>query len=284
MEDYGVSVLQALSIGSGWTFKENALIESNDQITSNSCGDYLVDPTIFEIQYSHTEPKKVYTYQNYMLSIVVKLHLLEDKSSAYQIYVYIVPCDRKQHLIEEHRCETISKVTKTIERLAAQYSSLNSWSSEKVNWLNQIWLEEKVKRNIKKIKIYKGTRFQHKPIKYVPIRIPKGWTVILQSFYNDYTFTAPDNISNKSVELEWNRDIAIFANLRQNSSVYVDIEDYTNPDHTVSLIHIHTYVLDTHDTTKSIELESSFCYDIEEAVMKIEEILWKYRNTDSSTV
>ena len=183
MEDYGVSELQALSIGSGWTFKENALIENNNQITSNSCGDYSVDPTIFEIQYSHTEPKKVYTYQNYMLSIVVKLHLLEDKSSAYQIYVYIVPCDRKQHLIEEHRCETISKVTKTIERLAAQYSSLNSWSSEKVNWLNQIWLEEKVKRNLKKIKIYKGTRFQHKPIKYVPIRIPKGWTVILQRLY-----------------------------------------------------------------------------------------------------
>lgn len=256
-----------LSLCAGWSVLENSVVTSESAMR---------EQRILKLEYIYKERKQAFSYQSYTVLVTVDFTGKGNDSTKYYIKLFVIPCDQECYCLEKQFCNSLTGVMEKIEFITYQYSNPNSWPPEHIRWINKIWLEAKERKNFKRIKIYNHSETSVTPVKLMPIKIPKGWTIVINSFYKSYSFKAVASLNQCESELSWDRDIAIFVNRNLENNIYVDLEDFTNINRTTSAIHIHAYKIKQDDSAQSTELESAFCLGVNEAVLKLEYLLCKY--------
>lgn len=89
------------------------------------------------------------------------------------------------------------------------------------------------------------------------MKIPSGWKIVINTFYECYTFQPPDKKINTD-NYFWDRDVMV---LCFDNWLYLELQDYICNDDT-SLLHIEVYD-DKNDNFS--KLEQIFCYSVKEA-------------------
>lgn len=183
------------------------------------------------------------------------------------------PCDNKLYLLEYALCTNIKSVLEKVKCFADKYSSPHYWDINQIKLIYPIWDTERKKRNIKSMMAYQGQKDPHKPLDYVPIKIPAGWNIALNSFFENYTFKVPSK-QQTLAEFYWDRDVLAFILELPYYTIFLELQEYTCNDRETSLLHIECY-FDIEDKKK---LESIFCFSVKEAQEQLNELLWKYKN------
>lgn len=268
--------IQPLALLAGWIVEKNELLEIDSKeaflLYRNSSSDNL----LLILKYEHREQKRKFSFQNYELSILVEY--LRDNScdEKYLISVFVEPCDAEKYLLDKVMCRDSKNTAERIKHLASQYSSPYNWKRHQIEFINKIWENERIVRNVKNMMVYRGTEKNYKPIDFIFLRIPAGWSILLNSFCEKDTFHFPLKQQHNIEDFDWERDISAYRLELNDSFVYVELQEYMNKDSTNSLLHIYVYY-DLKDKSVFFEkLESIFCYSVEEAKKELEEMLLKY--------
>lgn len=283
MDDY--NMLQSLAIGCGWFIVKN---------------NKFANP-LLELKYTYHIRKKKFSFQEYVLLIIVEKQQVYIDNDRYKIAVYIQPCDEKVYLLECVLSSDIEDIIEKVKCFAYQYQSPHHWSAEQIQWIYPIWEAKRNARNIKGIIQYHGTQCPPKPLDYIPIKIPAGWAIVLNSFvkndmnlfsqtwsqkdlflkmknYFEHFTDYDENTYMLSEIFEWERDIAAFQLECADYEIFVELQEYVCKNSTGILLHIHVYFNTKDGTTFFEPLESIFCFSIEETQEQLNRFLWKYRN------
>ncbi len=283
MNDY--NMLQSLAIGSGW------FIVKNNKFSN----------PLLELKYTYHVRKKKFSFQEYILFITVEELQEYIHNDRYKVTVYIQPCDEKIYLLEYALSSSIEDMIEKVKCFAYQYQNPQYWSVEQIQWIYPIWEAKRNAWHVKSIIQYHGTQCPPKPLDYIPIKIPAGWVIVLNSFVkNDmdlfsqiwrqediflkiknsfgYLVDCHDNTCILSELFEWERDIAVFCLECADYEIFAELQEYICKSLTGIVLHIHIY-FNRKDGSAFFELlEKIFCFSLEEAQEQLSQFLWKYRN------
>lgn len=284
MDNY--NMLQPLAIGCGWFIVRN---------------NKFANPFL-ELKYTYHMRKKKFSFQEYILFIMVEEQQVYIDNDRYKVTVYIKPCDNKIYCLECAFCSGIEDIIEKVKCFAHQYQSPNNWSIEQIRWIYPIWEAKRNAQNLKTMIEYHGTQCPSKPFDYIPLKIPEGWTIVLNSFVKNDSYLFFSQTSNQKDEFsrvkifkklltnyqknpctlyemfEWERDIAAFCLECPNYEIVVELQEYVCKNPTATLLHIHVYYNRKDGVAFFEPLENIFCFSMEETQEQLSQFLWKYRN------
>ncbi len=244
MDDY--NMLQSLAIGSGWFIVKN---------------NKFANP-LLELKYTYHMRKKKFSFQEYILFIIVEERQECIDNDRYKITVRIQPCDGKIYILKYALCSNIKDIIEKVKCFAYQYQNPQYWGIEQIQWIYPIWEAKRNVQHVKSMIQYRGTQCPPKPLDYIPIKIPAGWMIVFNSFVkNDkglfsqiwsqediflkvknsfgYFVDCHDNTCILSELFEWERDIAVFCLECSDYEIFVELQEYICKNLTGILLHIH---------------------------------------------
>ncbi len=245
--------------------------------------------------------KKKFSFQEYILFITVEELQEYIHNDRYKVTVYIQPCDEKIYLLEYALSSSIEDMIEKVKCFAYQYQNPQYWGVKQIQRIYPIWEAKRNAWHVKSMIQYHGTPCPPKPLDYIPIKIPAGWMIVLNSFVkNDmdlfsqiwrqediflkiknsfgYLVDCHDNTCILSELFEWERDIAVFCLECADYEIFAELQEYICKSLTGIVLHIHIY-FNRKDGSAFFELlEKIFCFSLEEAQEQLSQFLWKYRN------
>lgn len=294
------SKLQPLALGTGWIIEKNEFLKTVTKEILLPFENHSSKSLLLVLKYKHCERKRKFSFQDYELSILLEYfkgyseeyfedsfkELFERGSSIdnYLISVFVKPCSAEGYFLNKTLCTDSQSTAEKINYLANRYSSPYNWSKEQIKVIYKIWEKERIARKIKSMMPYHGTDAYVRPIDFIPIRIPAGWNILLNSFSEKDIFVFPVRQQCNIKNFKWERDISAYMLELNKVIVYVELQEYMNEDGTSSLLHVYVYYDLKENNVFFEKLEGIFCYSVEDAKKELEEMLWKWQLSEKTQI
>lgn len=269
------SELQPLALGAGWIIEKNKFLKTSKENKSLLSKNHTYENPLLVLKYKHNEQKRKFSFQNYMLFILVwnleeypesylkgdlKEYFKGDNcTDKYFISVSVKPCKKETYLLDKEVCVDSQSAAGKIKYFAGKYSSPYNWK-------------------------HQGIDEYYKPIDFISVRIPAGWNILLNSFREKDTFIFPVKQECNIRDFEWERDISAYKLELNECFIYVELQEYINKNTTNSLLHIYVYYDLKNKNVFFEKLESIFCYSLEKAKKELEEMLWKWKLSQKAQI
>lgn len=122
--------------------------------------------------------------------------------------------------------------------------------------------------------------YLHESSRFFPVKVPAGWSVLLNSFCVGDCYKAPPQQPHTALRFEWERDICAYQQECPDRVIYVELQEYTNFDTQTTLLCVEAYY-DSKDGTVLFErLDRIFCESTGEAQKRLGEMLRRYQEAD----
>ncbi|MCI8649008.1 MAG: hypothetical protein HFG20_02720 [Anaerotruncus sp.] len=250
-----------LSLGSGWQIIKNDMRQA----------------VPLELRYRYRERKKKFSFQEFTLFLGIE-RFAEASEVGYQITVCIKLCDQCLYPMEHAQCTELSAAVEKLHRFAAQYVNPCCWKTEQLAWIIPIWERERAARGVKQMRSCREMGCLHESNRFLPVKVPAGWHILLESFYANDVYKAPPKQPHAALQFVWERDISVYQRESLDGFIYyVELQEYSNFDTRIALLCVEVY-RDSKDKTILFErLDRVFCESSGEAQKRLGEMLWRYQ-------